>query len=40
MNTWYDYLKPEYEKNYYKNLYDFVQQEYATHTVRFTIYKS
>lgn len=33
MNTWYDYLKTEYEKDYYKNLYDFVQQEYAAHTV-------
>ncbi len=32
-NDWAEKLKPEYSKPYYRKLFDFVGNEYATHTV-------
>lgn len=32
-NDWAEYLKPEYSKEYYRNLFNFVGQAYATQTV-------
>ena len=32
-NDWAEYLKPEYKKDYYRNLFNFIGNEYATHTV-------
>lgn len=31
--SWYEILKPEFEKDYYKNLESFLQKEYATKTI-------
>lgn len=31
--SWYDLLKPEFEKNYFKNLQKFLDEEYAKHTI-------
>lgn len=31
--TWNDFLKEEYQKPYYKELYDFIQSEYNTQTI-------
>ncbi len=32
-NDWLPYLKPEFSKDYYKNLYNFVKEEYSTHII-------
>ena len=32
-NDWAEYLKPEYSKEYYRDLFNFVGQAYATQTV-------
>ena len=32
-NDWLPYLKPEFSKEYYKNLYNFVKEQYATHII-------
>ena len=32
-NDWADKLRPEYKKDYYKKLFAFIGNEYATHTV-------
>lgn len=32
-NDWAAELKPEYKKDYYKKLFDFVGKEYATRTI-------
>ena len=31
--NWYELLKPEFEKEYFKNLQDWLNQEYSSHTV-------
>ena len=32
-NEWLEYLKPEFSKPYYKELFDFVKNEYATKVI-------
>ena len=32
-NDWADKLKPEYGKDYYKKLFDFIGREYSSHTI-------